>query len=255
MHLVMATTEIISIIFGLGGLAFGAYSYLARRKSKKKKEKFTALAQKLRDVHSRATYIVEGYSSPLSNEDMAGQLGFTSKSLLAFNHETGQSPRVEAEVIHDDQYIHDGEKALKIYKGANSWVRVNLQIDPGNTSFKSRYKHDVDHHFLYIGTGYQTIDEIRERHGNQVEEFSPNLLDELESTLDKIVTQAFDHLGSVRRGKEFNMKNYQDVDEISLALFEHFWVYEGSEKDIEELSNILSELEKTRSALVQTSYS
>lgn len=105
----MSLVEIVSVIFGVCGLAFGAYSYIALRRSRKRKKNLTELAGKLRDIHSRASHIVEGYQSPLTNVDNRSSLDNISKSLLAFNYETDQSPRPAAEIYRDDEYIHNGD--------------------------------------------------------------------------------------------------------------------------------------------------
>lgn len=250
----MAITETISVLFGLGGIIIGGYSYFLMRSNRKTKSELNDLANSLRDIHSRASKVHERFSTPLDAPDVGNALENVSQSMIAFEFETGKSPWIKAEIYHDDEYVYDGEEALDIYKDGD-WLKISLLMEPRDTDYEVKYKYPIEGPGFFMSQGYLELEKIRNENQSRIEEFSPGLLDDFESQVDRVIRKSHDTLGEKHEGREFDLNEYEKVDDVSRAVFDYFYSYEGVENDIEELQNVLERVDEVRASMVQSSYS
>jgi hypothetical protein len=251
----MALTEVVSILIGAGGLGVGAYSYYRQRESKQRKQRLNELAEQLNDLREGLEQVRDGYESPLSKTDLAYQLDLLAKDCLAFQHKTGEPPTVKLAGAFEEEIFKNKEQALDKYRSENTWAKVNLTIDPHGTDYDSRLVYPIYDHLLFLSRTYQTLAEIQEHHKGTLEEFEPGLYDDIEGNLNQVIRESHGTVLDNSDGKEIEPDEYESVEYISEAIFNHFWRYEGIESDLQELSEKIGKLEETRTMILQASYS
>jgi len=251
----MVIVEAASILIGAGGLAFGGYQYYQTREAEQRKNRLKELSDKLNDVRSRLEKVTEGYEDPLSGVDLATQLDLLSKSMLAFKFDTGQNPYIKLREMSDEGATQNKEQSVQKFKSDGTWVDICVVIEDSETDYSTQLTFDIYDHFLYLPTAYTTLAEIREDYVDIVEEFDPGLLDDVGSTMDKVVREAHGRALSNKSGVQIELEKYNYLNEISEEVFNIFWEYEGFEDDLSQLTEEIERIENTRTAILQASYS
>lgn len=250
----MAITEVISILFGAGGLGIGAYSYYKQRGNRQKKEKLKDLSDELNSLRRRVEQLHEGLAKPMSNEDLASQLDLLAKDILAFKHSTDDNPVLDLYFPMDDGALMNEQQALNVYKNDYDWVQFYAEIDSSGYDYDSRHHYTVyDGIFLTAGA-YRILDTIREHYKSILEDFDPDLYDSIETALDSVIKGIYSKVIRNTDGLQVNPDEYDNVAELSENVYEAFVWYDEIEQDLQELENLIGQIEDVRTAILQASY-
>ena len=250
----MAIIESASILFGLGGLAVGAYSAIQSKRDSRRKTRLKQLSEKLDEVRSRMER-VENLESPYGHFDTAASLDDIAKSVVAYSYENDENPRVILSGgLNDDVNINNGQQALDHYKQENDWVSVRLTLGDPNVSFNT-YNQGINDHLFYLGTCYEVLDEIQEDYIDILEEFAPKLHEKIESHLDRMIKMAHGNVIKHSNGIEIDPEEYDTAKEIGEEIFRFYWYYDGINQDLRKLSKLIDEVEDSRTTILQASYS
>lgn len=240
--------SILGFVVGALGTGFGVYSGYERRRDKKRRERLKELSDKLNDIRSRMER-VRLLNEPYSHPDLSHSLNGLSHSLIAHEFETGETPHVTISVRADGDGLESAEQALQVYKERYTFVSAYASI----RSYEGP-SFGIDEHMLYFGTVYKQIDEVREDYLDIIEEFSPGLLSNLESSLDNVVRNSFHQAIGTNEAVAVDIRQFESTDKIGKFVYDKFWHYDGVQDDIDEIENLIDEIEENRIAILQASY-
>lgn len=239
---------VLSILVGVLGLSLAAYTRYEKSQEKMRTKRLKELSDKLDDIRSRLERL-QSLKEPYSHPDSAHALEAFSDALVAHEFETAELPQVIVTPRVDDSEVENSDQALRVYKEKYTYVRVLISISSGN-----RPSYDINHHIFYLGTAYQTLDEIREDYIDIIEEFSPGLLSDIESSIDELIRNCYGQVIKGRNGFTIDIHEYESTDKIGEHVFEGVWYYDGIEDDLAEIDEKVEEVEEVRTAILQASY-
>lgn len=281
----MTPISIASLVVGIAALLLAISS---KRKQKKAEERQKELIEKqdrienrieqkeeLREMAEAITSVVtwtkefrdhlspyseyDGVPHPDHHSTLWGQLYHLSKDAIGYSHLTSGPATISISVFNfvgDEEKvpIEDASEAIDLYDNNRSpTISLTLDDDVG-------YSQDVlfchlDQAFFGAGKFKARQQNIREPHGELINEFSPGILDELEDQLDTIIQGCTQEALNSQPDIEIEPSKFDRVDDIAEFLFTTVMWYDGIEQDIEKLAKLIDELEKTRDNVLQTSYS
>lgn len=88
-----------------------------------------------------------------------------------------------------------------------------------------------------------------------MEKFSPELFDNLERCIDKILKECVKEAFANEPHPDIDLEEHEDIDKCAEAIISEILYYEGLMNDLEELSEIIEEIDDVRKRSLQISYS
>lgn len=267
---------VIGALFGAGGLVAAAYSIYNQKKSQERldevqehtdrvqerlerKEDLKATAETLGKIVSVLNQIESLVTQPESHEDVYLELRDLGRDILAFQHATGDVPVVWLDGIdtggEDPIRINEPDQALEIAKTTNHSILFRLRIGKGDYS-----ELDLSQSYLiwdaisYLNIGYGALGQLSEDHGDIIQEFDPNLADDIIDTMDEIFCGMMGRAIENRDGTTFDPREFENPNDISEGVLNYFIYYDGIEEDIRNLSALIDRTDDLRRNIVQTSY-
>jgi hypothetical protein len=250
------------VVFGAAGLGLAFYSQVKQKKFEKqleRKEELRALSEQLEKVKDLEEPMNMLVSNPFSHEDLDLNLRSLGRDVLAQADATDGVPIVrvsEVSVGHGDskQVYESPDQVLQALKDGKL-INVVFIADGNYDNFDRRRRYRFGRFLCWPSMFYRALDEIEKKNEGLVEQFSPELSNDIESTLDRIVVNLFDNIFLNKDGIEFDPVKYENADELGKDVLIKFLSYDGIEEDMEDFSELSNNVENVRTTVLQASYS
>lgn len=269
----VSIVSVLGSIFGLAGVLIAIYSYQQQKKFKSKmeeqkekfderisqKEEMAELADILSDIRKGLEATVSRYSDPLSDQDTRNALRHLAYGVLEVDHAKDSNPKVKISQINyreneDLIQISDPSQVPELIKDDET-IYISTTIESKDGEYQFPYNYDVDEGRFLIGIVYSDISKAREHSGTAIHDIDPGLLDSLESGTDNLVEEIYSNMIDSQEGFEIDPDQYEDAEEIALAIREKTIGIESLNEEVEELSTLAERVRETRRALVEAHYS
>lgn len=258
----------IGVILSTGALIVSIYSIYKRRETQRQleilrgqvdeKEELRNLSAELKDLEDDCTSILNIIKNPMNSveTDLWGQLDLLSKEILKIHHSTGQPSNVvlfemTAGTGDDEVVIENPQDAIQaMERGLRIWVGIII-----TTSGADDVLYRLEDCLWNHSYAYDALESLQKNYSGILKQFDSGLLDDTKSILDAILLGIVGSLLMNREGREFTPENFDNSDEMALAIFEYFVKYDTLDSDLKEVTEIIDRIEEVRKATVQASYS
>ena len=266
------TIGVIGLVFGVIGVALALYSIIKQKKLEtriKEKEKLKDLSRQLDNyIIPMINNTVDEIDNPTNNYDLLSQLQMLAQEIVskAFDEKKeivkltteirfwledksksteGKNPEKHEIEIENEKDIVEYLKYLE--EGKCPSIVIDCTLGSGTS-------YDVNYFILWITSWFSDINKLETDFGNLMEEFKPDLIQNLKDSLKEILTATLNSaIGS--KEMEVNTQKFSKTEDIGL------WIYRSVNGNQELISPLLDrlkkikiELENLRETLVMTSY-
>jgi len=274
----VAFTDLAPAIAILLSIASLAYAWRRAQRAEKRaqrleerldrKDRLEELADELKPALTSLRALHHAFCDPLSgspDEDIMIQSSTLARTIAAHQHLTGEPPRLVLESVSrlgasrsegsERRELNDEQDALLALQEADL-LRCDLRIV--NKNEKDIYPvlnngliGDQLRVFRFAYISFSNLEE----HDELLQEFRPGLLEEGREVTDEIALNCCIKLFKNTGEKDFDLSGLDSTTEVATTILEHYTLYEGIERDLAELDEIISKLDETRTEIVRTSYS
>ena len=250
------------------GLALSSAALLVAIKSKidqrqlqEQLNRKAALEELAQDLSSLVNWIEQGLlllENPTEWEDLRGQLRLLSNAVISHHHSTNEPVTIQYSfhVLKDGEReeIPHSERLLEIIR-SNELPQIYLNIQGSEEMFEQPLSYPVGDFYRFGVHIFESVDEIEQKNGRVLKEFSPDLIDEVESATECLFGNTAASVLQNEGEIVINPDNYSDATEVWEQIYSELLFYDGIEEDIERLEDSIGELEETRKSLIRTSFS
>lgn len=253
---------IIGVILALIGIGFSYVKTKNIEKRFEEKERMKELTKKLSKLIEYIRFDqIESIKRPFSSvTDVGGNLDFFVQQILytAFNQKTKSfSVKIDFDIIsldYDETLYEPWQRMGKATKVPIDFVKdytTRRLILTVNGTFDK----DVGSFDLYSAAFiFKDIKYIEEEYGNYVNEFSPNILNDINKTLENIlitIIESAKHNSTI----EIDIDEFVNTSDICMYIHDKTVSTDKVKRDVDELEKLVDKLDKVRSDILTTAYS
>jgi hypothetical protein len=198
-------------------------------------------------------------SYPYDHHSFRGGLNNLCKEMLGYQHYTGNLPTVEVSVFFwaeeaEEVPIESADEAIELYDDSES-PTISLRLQDDASYADETVFHSLSDAFSGAGKLKFRKQRIEDEYGDLINEFSPDLLERLESQIDKILKNCIEQSIQQEPSLQYDVENHDSVGGLAEEIFEATLRYDGVEEDLEDLEETIEEIKSVRKSAMQTSYS
>lgn len=181
-----------------------------------------------------------------------------SKDILSYKHKYDEVPYINISVFQfieggEQNPIEDADTAIKLYDQHESpTISISLSDQKGYAS-EPIYCHLDDSYGSARKFKYQK-DRILQEHRDLLDQFAPEILSQLEAQIDDILRHSINTAIQMDSQVRYDPDAYEDIQEISVDIYEDAIIYDGIEEDLNELQDLTEELKEIRKSAIQASF-
>lgn len=253
--------QVFSVVLAAAALAVAIYSRRKQRKVEKRlnrKEDLKSLADDLDDLRLYSEDLESNLRNPFNHDDLAMHLSSAARELLAVNHDSSQTPEVEynLSIESDTEQIKPADPD-ELLDNLKQNTRIHLSIAVGSTidEYDGYFGGSIDQALWPADGFYDSLSDAKESHPELLDEFDTGIISDIEEKVDSIIIALAIEIIEIDEPVDFPVHEYEGTREISQAVFETAFYYNGIEEDLNELSNLNNQLADLRADVLQVSYS
>lgn len=246
----MGLFEVGSLIVGVGGFLFGAYTTYNSRSEAKEKERRRSLSKELNGLRNSLEFMRKGFQSPLSLTDTSHQLELISKDLIVFNHFSDETPTVNHTMRTKDGEIASADQALATAKSDDGYIVLNLEIYSDVKDENMYRTARVSDHISHANNIYEDLHEIDEDYRDILDNYDPSLYNDTEDILDNVIFNSYEHVLNQSPNEVNSIVINDSIGTISRFVFYTYWNYDGIDEDMKELSDVIDRIEESRKLML-----
>lgn len=261
--------SIVGVILALVGIAF---SYIKTKKLEsrlEKKEHARKYAKKLSNIiHILEWQYIKPLKTPLFNEDIFNSLDYFGMEILSRSFENRTSTvSVEIEV---SIWSFDLEKNKHTHININSTDEYSIYIKEvenprldicGRTGKMVKFDHTsngiisgvLSHDLFGSDISLSDISSPAEEFRDLINEFSPNLLNEIDRTVKQILFSIVDY-STQHKVIEIDTNKFNNATDISMYIYTKVVATDEVRHNVDVLEKLVDKLDKVRSDLLTTAY-
>jgi hypothetical protein len=254
---------IAGVIFGAAGLCIGLYSQYKQKKFERqfeRKQELQHLSEDLEDLRHRLEIFIQTLENPENDEDTLFDLRNLSRDVLAYSHSTETPATVQVTRLvalsggEEKEEIETVEQGIDACRQGNKIFSTIAIQDTGDV-FSESFAYSLGAPVMSLGRIYDEVDSVKEAHQELLSQFAPELLAEIESTMDEVTAGILQNMIEGKEGVEVDPSDYEDASLIILGIYDKLIRYENIEGEISQLEEFNQEIEDLRTTVLQTSYS
>lgn len=222
----------------------------------RQKNQLRELARSIEGTKSALLRLHREILSPRTDEDLELRLYEIPREILACAHELeeddiGIAPNLEKGTGENSRNVESLDEGVELFENGE-YMYIKIKVGSVKGMYMSDREFRMRSPLLNIKTIRSSIKEIRDNHGDIVEDFDNGSLNEVDTLSMEILSSIIENI----QNNEFSEIDVSDktVNEIGDEIFEEVIYYDGIEEDLNRLDDLIDNVEELRQVVLQTSY-
>lgn len=259
---------------GIGALGLGAslYQIHKRKESKQqrmkmrqrlhRKEDLEELSDGLRELHDHIQRLHDETLNHRLNEDIELFLHTLARDMMAYRHVTDETPVVIVEEVSagigDSKMVFNtaSEIVAEYRKGEDMpLIRATTTVEDKEKVLEFTRRADIAETVRGAIWVRIQLEEICDDHEDLLSQFDRELSDNIDDTLDRLISACYGRIFECSDGVEFELDEYRTPVEVENAVYETLVLSPEARDVLDDLDDLASRVDDVQTDVVKTSFS
>jgi type III secretory pathway component EscV len=258
----MALISIIGVLIAAAALIVSVISIKRQQsiiKRINKKEKLRELAHELGDLNNSIHGLIESYSQPEEHSDTRAMLESIGEKSLVYKHKHNKNTKFKYDSLYtysnrEKSTLETEEEYLAAVKNTDEMLFCNIKAVNADDIVIANDSNLFTRKCNRFQEIYKIIEEIESEYGDLIEEFDSEITTNIEKLIDDMNRKIFYQIIEDNTAT-INPDEYGEPIAMGIQTIEELSQYEGCDKNLSNLNEVMDDIEDLRQTILQTSYS